>query len=68
MTHPEDEVVEHKVRRASAFNALKKISTLVGEEQKNDAAKARYTRWFFRYGIVFLLLVCAMLARLLGVI
>jgi hypothetical protein len=56
------------VRRASAFNALKKISTLVGEEQKIDAAKARYTRWIFRYGIVFLLLVCAMLARLLGVI
>ena len=68
MTHPEDEVVEHKVRRAIAFNALKKISTLVGEEQKTDAAKARYTRWLWRYGIVFLLLVCAASARFLGVI
>jgi hypothetical protein len=63
-----DEVVEHKVRRATAFNALHKISGIVGAEQKIDASKARYTRWFLRYGIVLLLLVCAVLVRFLGVI
>ena len=68
MTHPEDEMVEHKVRRASGLNALRRISAIVGEEQKIDAAKARYTRWLLRYGMVLLLLVCAVLARFLGVI
>lgn len=64
----QDEVVEHKVRRATAFNALKKISDIVGEEQKIDATKKRYTRRFMRYGIAVLLLACAVLAHFSGVI
>lgn len=68
MTPSAHEVVEHKVRHATAVNALRKISTLVGEERKIEAAKARYTRWLLRYGIAMLLLVCAVLAYFLGVI
>lgn len=64
----EDDVIEHKVRRATAFSALHKISRIVGEEQKLDADKERYARWFLRYGIVLLVVVCAVLARFLGVI
>ena len=63
-----DEVVEHKVKQAVAANALHKISDIVAEEQKIDAAKQRYSKWMLRYGIVLMLLVCAVLARYLGVI
>ena len=63
-----DEVVEHKVKQAVAANALHRISDIVAEEQKIDAAKQRYSNWMLRYGIVVMLLVCAVLARYLGVI
>lgn len=67
MAHPEQEVVEHKVKHVVARNALHKISGIVAQEQKTDADKDKYTRWFLRYGIVLLLLACAVLARYLGV-
>lgn len=68
MTLPEQDVVEHKVRRATAFHALKKISALVEDDLRLDASKERYTRWFLRYGIVLLLVACALSARYLGII
>jgi hypothetical protein len=68
MTQSVDEVIEHKVKHATAVNAMRKISTIVGEEQKIEAAKVCYTRWLLRYGIAMLLLVCAILAHFLGVI
>ena len=68
MTQSADEVIEHKVKRAVARNALHKISGIVADEQKVDADKARGSRWLLRYGIAMLLLVCAILAHFLGVI
>ncbi len=50
MSDPEKEVVEHKVRRAVGFHALRKIGRIVAEEQQADVDKARAVRWFVRYG------------------
>lgn len=65
----EDDVVEHKVRMATARNALHKISDIVAEERQIDATKARYKSWMFRYGIGALILIAGVvLARISGVI
>lgn len=64
----QDEVVQNKVRRATALNALRKISKIVAEEQRMDASKQRYLRYFLRYGLLTLIGICAVLARLWGVI
>lgn len=74
MNYPEparssvEEVVEQKVRRAVAFNALRKIGVIVAEEQQEDAAKANVLGWMLRYGWL-ILLGCAMtLAYFIGFI
>lgn len=74
MTDPEsthrsvDEIVEQKVRRAVAFNALRKIGVIVAEEQQADAAKANFLHWMLRYGWL-IVLGCAMtLAYFMGFI
>ena len=36
MQTPEQDIVEQKVRRAAGINALRKIGTIVAEEQKTD--------------------------------
>jgi hypothetical protein len=65
---PEQDVVEHKVRRAVGLNALRKISVIVAEEQQDDADKARTLRWFARYGWLILIGSALLLAYLMGVI
>ncbi len=50
MSEPEKEIVEHKVRRAVGFHALRKIGKIVAEERQADENKARVVRWFLRYG------------------
>ena len=68
MTLPEQDVVEHKVRRATAHFALKRISAIVEDDRRLDAIKERYASWFLRYGIALLLVACAVSARYLGII
>lgn len=68
MSDPQQEIVEHKVRRAAGANALRRIGKIVAEEEQADAEKARALRWFFRYGWLVLLCVALALAYLMGVI
>jgi hypothetical protein len=65
---PEQEVVEHKVRRAVGINALHKIGVIVAEEQLADADKAKVVRWFMRFGWIVLIGSALLLANLMGVI
>ena len=48
------EIVEQKVRRAVAVNALHKIGRIVATELQADADKAKLLRWFARYGWIVL--------------
>lgn len=50
----EREIVEQKVRRAAGMNALRKIALIVATEQQADTDKARFLRWFARYGWIAL--------------
>lgn len=70
MSNPESEqeVIEHKVRRAAGLSALRKIGVIVAEEQQADADKARTLRWFVRYGWLVLTGGALLLAYLMGVI
>ncbi len=63
----ENEVVQHKIRKAAAVNALHKIADIVSEENQLDETKDRYSAWVLRYGIVSLLLLAAVVAYFLGV-
>jgi hypothetical protein len=62
-----DDQMQQNIRRTTGLNALKKIRTIVDEENEHDAAIARAMRWLLRYGWILLLLVAAVLARLMGV-
>ena len=55
MNHPEQEVVEQKVRRAAAINALRKIGKIVARENQADMDRAKVLHWFVCYGWVILL-------------
>ena len=55
MSDPEHDIVEHKVRRAAAINALRKIGVIVAEERQADTDKAKVLRWLARYGLLALL-------------
>ncbi len=68
MDNPEQEIVEHKVRRATGINALRKIGVIVAEEQQADADNARALRWFVRYGLLILIGGALLLAYFMGVI
>lgn len=65
---PEQEIIEHKVRRAVGLSALRKIGVIVAEEQQDDADNARALRWFARYGWLILIVGALLLAYLMGVI
>jgi len=65
---PEQEVVEHKVRRAAGINALRKIGGIVAEEQQADANKAKVLCWFARYGWIVLPGSVLLLAYAIGLI
>ena len=67
MAQPADEVVEYKVRHAVARHALHKLSGIIAAERRSDARKDRYASWFMRYGILVLVVVCAVSARFFGV-
>ena len=64
---PAQDVVEQKVRRAVAVNALHKIGMIVAREQQADTDKVNVLRWALRYGWLILLAAAALLAGLMGV-
>lgn len=66
MTDPEQKIVEQKIRRAAAANALRKIGTIVAEDQQTEAGKVNALRWFARYGWLVLAGVVALLVYLIG--
>jgi hypothetical protein len=68
VNEPEQEVVEHKVRRAVGISALRKIGVIVAEEQQTDAKKANVLRWFARYGWIVLPCIALMVAYAMGLI
>ncbi|MDO8813207.1 MAG: hypothetical protein Q7J38_14425 [Gallionella sp.] len=70
MNNPESEqeVIEHKVRRAVGISALRKIGVIVAEEQQADTDKAKTLHWFARYGWLVLAGGALLLAYLMGVI
>ena len=68
MSNPEQEIVEHKVRRAVGINALHKIGDIVAEERQADIENARMLGLFKRYGWIVLLGAALLLAYLMGVI
>jgi hypothetical protein len=54
MPDSEPDIVEHKVKRAVAVSALRKIGRIVDQEQQAEAGKAGLLRWFARYGWIAL--------------
>ena len=68
MNHPEQEIIEQKVRRAAAINALRNIAKIVASENQADMEKLRVLRWFARYGWMILLGGALLLAYGIGII
>lgn len=62
-----EEQLQQNIRQSTALHALRKVGTIVDEENRNDAADARMLRWLLRYGWIALLIAAAILARLTGV-
>ena len=62
-----EDPLQQNIRRTAGVNALKKIRTIVDEENEHDAAVSGTLRWLLRYGWIVLLAVAAVLARLMGV-
>lgn len=62
------QVIEQKVRRAVAVNALHKIGIIVARDQQEETNKDNMLRWALRYGWLVLLCAVALLVGLLGVI
>ena len=61
-------IVEQKVRRAVAINALRKIGLIVAAEQQTDSDKAKWLHWFARYGWIVLPGIALLLAYMMGLI
>jgi len=68
VNHPEQEIIEQKIRRAAAINALRKIGKIVASENRADMERVRALRWFARYGWIILLGVALLLAYGIGII
>jgi hypothetical protein len=60
--------LQDNIRHTTALNALKQVRGIVDAETANDAYKSSALRWLAKVGWLFLLLIAALLARLLGVI
>jgi hypothetical protein len=63
----DNDPLQQNIRRTTGVHALKKIRTIVDEENRHDAAATRTLRWLLRYGWIVLLVIAAFLARLMGV-
>ena len=62
-----EDQMQKNISRTTGLHALKKIRTIVDEENEHDAAVARTMRWLLRYGWGVLLVIAVVLARLMGV-
>ena len=62
----EQDVIEKKVRRAVAANALRKIGVIVAEDQRVEEHKAKVLRWFLRFGLIILIVGMLLLTKFLG--
>ena len=62
-----EDPLQQNIRRTTGLHALKKISAIVDEENRNDASKARIIRGLLSYGWIVLLVIAAVLMRLKGV-
>ena len=67
-SQPEQEIVEHKVRRAVGVNALRKMDEIIAEERQADAESAGIVRWFIRYGWIVLVVSVLLFAYVYGLI
>ncbi|MGC2047946.1 MAG: hypothetical protein WA635_04970 [Gallionella sp.] len=65
---PEQDIVEQKVRRAVAINALRKIGKIVARENQADMDRVKVLRWFTGYGWMILLCGVLLLAYGIGII
>jgi hypothetical protein len=63
-----DDPLQQNIRRTTAVHALKKIRSIVDEENADEAFKVRALGLLARYGWVLLFLIAVVFARLLGVI
>ena len=68
MNHPEQEIVDQKVRRAVAFNALRKIGKIVARENQAKMDRVKALRWLTRYAWMVLLGVVLFLVYGIGII
>jgi hypothetical protein len=68
VNHPEQEIIEQRIRRAAAINALRKIGKIVASENQADMEKLRVLRWFAHYGWMIFLGVALLLAYGIGII
>jgi len=68
VNHPEQEIIERKIRRAAAVNALRKIGKIVAREDQADVEKVKAVRWFVRYGWMILLFGALLLVYGIGII
>jgi hypothetical protein len=62
-----EDPLQQNIRRTTGLHALKKIRSIVDQENENDVATARALRWLLRYGWIVLLAFIALVARLTGV-
>jgi len=67
VNHSEQEIVDQKLRRAAAINALRKIAKIVDSENQAHMEKLRVLRWFARYGWMLLLGGAQLLAYGIGI-
>ncbi|MEO6975196.1 MAG: hypothetical protein ABI144_04865 [Gallionella sp.] len=68
MNNPGSEIMEQKVQRAAAINALRKIGLIVARERKVDTDKTRVLRWLSRYGWIALPGIALLVAYLIVMI
>ncbi len=62
-----EDQLQQNIQRTTGQHALRKIRTIVDEENESDAATSRALRGLLRYGWIVLLVLAAVLARLMGV-
>lgn len=65
MSH--DDPLQQNIRRTAGLHALKKVSALVDESNRDDAAKATALRNTLLYGSLLLMLVVTVLGYVMGV-
>jgi hypothetical protein len=68
LNETEQELIEKNIRRATGIHALRKIGTIVAEEQQADNERTSVLRQFARYGWIAMLCVALLFAYFTGVI